>query len=99
MGFFQFNEDHEIKENSGFYRNYPTLSDKMHCVLFVVRANDLDEQRVGANDIDEKTYFSVLHSMQQYLDNESKCLFLLYKDIKTTSCKNGIIYKCIQTIL
>lgn len=76
--FFQFKEDHEIKENSGFYRNYPTLSDKMHCVLFVVRANDLDEQRFGTNDIDEKTYFSVLHSMQQYLRNKSKCLFLLH---------------------
>lgn len=50
----------------------------MHCVLFVVRANDLDEQRFGANDIDEKTYFSVLHSMQQYLRNKSKCLFLLH---------------------
>lgn len=95
---FQFNADHEIKEDSGFYRNYPTLSDKMHCVLFVVRADDLDEQRVGANDLDKQTYVSVLHSMRQYLQNRSKCLFLLYEDIQTTSCKYIIIYKGNQTI-
>lgn len=62
----------------------------MHCVLFVVRANDLDEQRVGANDIDEKTYFSALHSMQQYLNNKNKFLFLLYEDI--TSCMKTVKY-------
>lgn len=47
----------KIQENNDFYRNNPTISDKMHCVLFVVRADDLDEQ------ID----VAALCSMQSYL--------------------------------
>lgn len=91
---YEFKEDHEIKENSGFYRNYPTLSDKMHCVLFVVRANDLDEQRFGANDIDEKTYFSVLHSMQQYLRNKNIPVRLVLSQVdKLDKCVSGDLTK------
>lgn len=54
---YTFNDHHAIKKDSGFYRNKPTVSDKMHCVLFVVRADILDEQ----------TDVSVLHKMQQNL--------------------------------
>lgn len=72
---FQFNEDHEIKKDSSFYRNDPTICDKMHCVLFVVRASDLDDQRIRAKDLDEQAYVSVLHSIQQYLLMKSKCLY------------------------
>lgn len=54
---YMFNEDLEIQEDSVFYRNNPTISDKMHCVLFVVKANEFDEQ----------TDFSVLHWMKDCL--------------------------------
>lgn len=52
-----FDGNCEIQENDDFYRNNPTISDKMHCVLFVVKADDLDEQ----NDV------AALCSMQNYL--------------------------------
>lgn len=70
-GFFQFNANRKIQEGDDFYRNKPTISDKMHCVLFVVRADDLDEQK----DVD------VLCSMQNYFFSNSKCRSLLCKNI------------------
>lgn len=54
---YVFNENCEIQESDDFYRNNPTISDKMHCVLFVVRADNLDEQKDVA----------ALCSMQSYL--------------------------------
>lgn len=54
---YEFDETCEIQENDDFYRNNPTISDKMHCVLFVVRADDLDEQKDVA----------AICSMQRYL--------------------------------
>lgn len=41
---YEFKNNCTIQENDGFYRNNPTISDKMHCVLFVVKADDLYDQ-------------------------------------------------------
>lgn len=55
---YKFNEKDAIDEkNRGFYRNMPTVSDMMHCVLLVVNASMFDEQ----------TDVSVLHGIQKFL--------------------------------
>lgn len=42
--YFQFLQEHEIQDNNGLYRKHPNISDKMHCVLFVIDAKSLDEE-------------------------------------------------------
>lgn len=54
---YKFKDNCTIQENDGFYRNNPTISDKMHCVLFVVKADDLSDQ----------TDVAVFRSIQSYL--------------------------------
>lgn len=40
-----FQTDREIQRNDGLYRENPSISEKMHCVLFVVNADMLDKGR------------------------------------------------------
>lgn len=61
--YFQFNRRRTIQEDSDFFRKKPTISDKMHCVLFVVNAFTLDRQ----------ADFRVLRWMQHYFFSKSKC--------------------------
>lgn len=68
---YKFNEDLEIQENSAFYRNNPTISDKMHCVLFVVNANAFDKQ----------TDFSVLLAMKEFLVTRNISLRLVLSHV------------------
>lgn len=53
---------HTIREDDEYYRLNPTISDKMHCVLFVIKADFLVE---GEHDL--------LKSVQPDLQNMSKC--------------------------
>lgn len=53
----QFQTDREIQKNDGLYREKPTISEKMHCVLFVVNADMLDKGREN----------STLKNIQHYL--------------------------------
>lgn len=57
----QFQTDREIQNNDGFYREDPTVSMVMHCVLFVVNADMLDD----------KSDFSTLKNIQYYLTGKS----------------------------
>lgn len=50
-----------IQENDEYYRRNPTLSDKMHCVLFVVNG----EQDLKEND----SVYSPLKSLQNHLED------------------------------
>lgn len=54
---YRFDENCEIQENDDCYNNNPTISDKMHCVLFVVNACNIDEEK----DV------TAICSMQSYL--------------------------------
>lgn len=53
----QFQTDREIQNTGGFYREDSTVSTIMHCVLFVVNADMLDD----------KSDFSTLKNIQHYL--------------------------------
>lgn len=57
----QFKEDRAIQKNDGLYRENPTISEKMHCVLFVVNADMLDIER---------TYLT-LKNIQGYLHDNN----------------------------
>lgn len=60
--FFQFDEANEIDENDEHYRRNPTICDKMHCILFVAKADNIEE---GVD-------FTVLQNIQRYLSSKSK---------------------------
>lgn len=57
----QFKADRAIQKNDGLYRENPTISEKMHCVLFVVNADMLDIER---------TYLT-LKNIQGYLHDNN----------------------------
>lgn len=57
----QFRTDREIQNNDGFYRENPTVSTIMHCVLLVVNADMLDK----------RSDFSTLKNIQLYLAEKS----------------------------
>lgn len=63
--YFQFSPDHEIQDNNERYRGLPTISDKMHCVLFVIDAKSLDEE----GD------YPVLKEIQDFLASKSTLNF------------------------
>lgn len=42
--YIQFSPEHGIQDNNGLYRRHPNISDKMHCVLFVIDAKSLEEE-------------------------------------------------------
>lgn len=62
MHYFQFLPDQGIQADNGHYRRLPTISDKMHCVLFIIDAAIFDEQ------VD----YSVLKRIQKNLGLKSK---------------------------
>ena len=59
---YQFDETATIKEDHEKYRNNPTDADKMHCVLFVMKAENIDR------DVNDHT----LRRMLEYLKANSK---------------------------
>lgn len=61
MKFNQFQET-SIDEESDFYRETPTLSDKMHCVLFVI----------NAEQVQERPDYNTLQRVQRHLADESE---------------------------
>lgn len=64
---YQF-QNKKIQENDEYYRRNPTLSDKMHCVLFVVDG----EQDLKEND----SVYSPLKRLQKNLEDMSKYLII-----------------------
>lgn len=61
LGFFQFNKERGISDDSIYLRKNPTISDTMHCVLYVASADqDLKEDR------------SILKRLQIHLRDKSK---------------------------
>lgn len=56
-----------IHENSGFYKKNPTLSDRMHCVLFVI----------NAEQVQERPDYNTLLRVQHHLANENVPLRLV----------------------
>lgn len=42
---YQFKTDNEIQVDDEFYRGNPTISEIMHCVLFIVNADQLHKER------------------------------------------------------
>lgn len=63
--YFQFSPDHVIEDNNERYRGLPTISDKMHCVLFVIDAKSLDEE----GD------YPILKEIQDFLASKSTLSF------------------------
>lgn len=79
-----FQHSHDIPESSDFYRSNPTISDKMHCVLFVVKADNIDQ------NVD----FSVLKSIQRYLNSKNIPLRLILTRMdKLDLCAAGDLSK------
>lgn len=62
---YQFNESATIKEDHEKYRNNPTDADKMHCVLFVMKAENIDR------DVNDRTLKRIL----EYSKRNSKGQF------------------------
>lgn len=84
----RFKADRAIQKNDGLYRENPTISEKMHCVLFVVNADMLDIER---------TYLT-LKNIQGYLhdNNDIPLQIILTKMDKLDLCGlsdcSGIFY-------
>lgn len=77
---YEFQTDREIQKNDGLYREKPTISEKMHCVLFVVNADMLDKGRE----------YSTLKNIQHYLaDNDIPLQIILTKMDKLDLCGLG----------
>lgn len=64
----QFKADRAIQKNDGLYRENPTISEKMHCVLFVVNADKLYKERE----------YSTLTHIKHYLAEKSTWLLTIY---------------------
>lgn len=64
---YKFSSEHVIQNDNESYRGLPTISDTMHCVLFVIDAKSLDE---------EKDY-PVLRRVQDYLASKNIPLRLI----------------------
>lgn len=64
---YEFDEFDDIDENDDYYRRNPTISDKMHCILFVAKADEIEE---GVD-------FTVLKNIQRYLNSENIPLRLI----------------------
>lgn len=64
---YEFRTDREIQNNDGFYRENPTVSTIMHCVLLVVNADMLDK----------RSDFSTLKNIQLYLAEKNIPLQLI----------------------
>lgn len=64
---YKFDEFDDIDENDNYYRRNPTISDKMHCILFVAKADEIEE---GVD-------FTVLKNIQGYLNSENIPLRLI----------------------
>lgn len=85
---YEFKADRAIQKNDGLYRENPTISEKMHCVLFVVNADMLDIER---------TYLT-LKNIQGYLhdNNDIPLQIILTKMDKLDLCGlsdcSGIFY-------
>lgn len=62
---FQFGNGREIQEDSEFFRRNPTISERIHCVLFVANA-----------DQDQREHNNVLGTIQKHLGDNSKCYIL-----------------------
>lgn len=81
---YVFQHCHDIPQSSDFYRSNPTISDKMHCVLFVAKADNIDQ------NVD----FSVLKRIQKYLNSRNIPLRLVLTRMdKLDLCAAGDLSK------
>lgn len=77
---YEFHEFDDIDENDEYYRRNPTISDKMHCILFVAKADD----------IEKSVDFTVLKNIQRYLNSENIPLRLILTRIDNLDlCVSG----------
>nr|XP_022301341.1 uncharacterized protein LOC111109495 isoform X2 [Crassostrea virginica] len=77
---YKFDETATIKEDHEKYRNNPTDADKMHCVLFVMKAENIDR------DVNDHT----LRRMLEYLKaNNIPCRVILTAVDKLDLCGYG----------
>ncbi|XP_078310080.1 interferon-induced protein 44-like [Crassostrea virginica] len=56
---YQFMEKTEIDANSPYFRENPTISDRMHCVLFVIKATDF---------LQETANYEVMNALRTFLE-------------------------------
>lgn len=66
--FFKFKKEFGIQKDSLFNNRNPTISDRMHCVLYVTQANQ---------DLIEQT--SVLENVRRHVDDLGKLYGSLVK--------------------